>query len=214
MCRGIIVYDSGIVFLPQSGFVQQNAQPDRGTSVPLRKCWRRWLVSSALCAIDMFNPREAQLDFIVTRSAISALVLLTLAFVCSFTYKDGIRYALINLSPVVTSGVITETKDSSKYQDNFIVDYVFTDELSNNEITGRYIQKKRFDKGDYIVGSSINIISSKYFSKHNFIEHRLYQLEISFSILLVGSVIALFLILFLIWNTYQYFHFKSEAKQY
>jgi hypothetical protein len=161
----------------------------------------------------MINPKEAELDFIVTRSAISVLILLVLVFVCSFAYRDGIKYGLIKLSPVTSKGVITSVKDESFFKYNAHIVYEFFD-VDNKKITGNYFQNKALDKEEYIVGNEIKIISSKYFPDQNILKRRLYQLESGFNILGVCSIIILFILLFLFWNTRKYFQFKSQSKRY
>lgn len=160
------------------------------------------------------NPREAQLDFIITRSAIAVIVIIVLVFLSSFAYRDGVKYGLINAFPVSTTGVITSVKDESGFKWNAQIDYKFIDQISKKEISAVYLQNKNFDKYNYIEGEMIEVLSSKYFPKQNFIKHRLYQLESGFNILAGSSLVILFILIFLAWNTKKYVKFKNEEKRY
>ncbi len=162
----------------------------------------------------MFNPREAQHDFIVTRSAIAFLFLLVAVFVASFALRDGLRYSIIKLKPASITGLITSVQDESFFKYNAVIEYQYFDEISNTAISGKYIQDKIFDKTKYVEGEKIKIAFSKLIPEINFISDRLYQLEPSFNILMGSAVISVLIIVFLLWNFRKYLKFKKESSRY
>jgi hypothetical protein len=139
----------------------------------------------------MYYPREAEKDHLFNRVILLTVACCVVLILAGMARHEGIAYAAIRLSPVETTGKVTQLDNILMNSDGKVIHYRYTDH-DGQVHDDQFVDERYAQKTAYETGGSIELIYSRWLPGQNSIARELNGNRPGFYIMLGGVLLALF----------------------
>lgn len=158
----------------------------------------------------MYDPREAQKDFLYQIQVVAIMVLLIAAGFTAWSFRNGLQYALLSNYAHAVTGTIVQIE--RRPYASAIIDYVF-DYPDGTPHSGRFLAP-RPESVDYIVGREIVVLYFPPYREIFQIEDRLPAQKMSFYMLIISILAMLGMFALVVYSAFRIVQHREESQHY
>ena len=158
----------------------------------------------------MYDPREAQKDFLYQVQVVAIMILLIAAGFTAWSFRNGLQYALLSTYAHAVTGTIVEIE--RRPYANAIVDYVF-DYPDGTPHSGRVLAPTP-ESVDYVVGRDIVVLYFPPYRRIFQIEDRLPAQKMSFYMLSISVLAMCGMFALVVYSAVKIVRHREESRHY